>query len=135
MFTSLLAMSSALLLTIGSEHVTNRNLDNGDHLNERNYGVGINSYFDSSKYVGFGVYKNSINKTSTYGGVGYRHHVARHVDLGVDAYLVSGYDVGKIIPGVMGSLWLGPIKLGVIPHYETSTTYNPTTFILQVEIK
>lgn len=68
--------------------------DSDDDFNEFNPGIGLEYHFDSY-YLAGGFFENSIDKTSTYWGVGHERTIgADWFGLGILGGIVTGYDSG-----------------------------------------
>jgi len=70
------------------------NEDSEDDFNEFNPGVGLEYHMDGYYFAG-GFFENSIDKTSTYWGVGHERTIgADWFGLGILGGIVTGYDSG-----------------------------------------
>jgi len=68
--------------------------DSDDDFNEFNPGVGLEYHFDNYYFAG-GFFENSIDKTSTYWGIGHERTIgADWFGLGILGGIVTGYDSG-----------------------------------------
>jgi len=68
--------------------------DDDDDFNEFNPGVGLEYHFDGY-YLAGGFFENSIDKTSTYWGIGHERTIgADWFGLGILGGIVTGYDSG-----------------------------------------
>lgn len=124
-------------LTLASNHGTSRELDDGRKLNEKNPGAFLAYYYDNTGgiYSIAGMYKNTIHKTSTYAGVGFRKNLFRYVDYGTEFGLVHGYDTAPVTPAARFLVWVGRIKLGYAPRYKDENSYSPRLVTFELEFK
>lgn len=102
--------------------------------NETNSGFGYRYYLMDGFAIGGGVYDNSFNRTSYYGGFAAFTPVGRHVDLGLQVGIVSGYagtpqGTGTVTPYVLPTVrvrWrrlfadVGVLPVGDIPFITYS---------------
>jgi len=97
--------------------------------NENNYGLG---YKSNDGYLG-GIYKNSLGKTSLYGGKEFSTDPVTdaNIRLAIVLGLVSGYNK-SVIPMALPEILMGnkehEVALGFVPRIKDTT---PGTFALQ----
>lgn len=99
--------------------------------NETNHGLG---YISPDGWLG-GMYQNSLNKTSLYGGKEFRMPLKDDMlDLGIILGLVSGYGGIKpmALPEIMAKFGQNEFALGAIPPIKNVT---PGTLALQYRRK
>jgi len=68
--------------------------------NERHPGLGLLS----PEGWAFGAYKNSLGKTSVYGGKEFKRRILPGLDAGLQAGLVSGYPAAPVLPALIPQL-------------------------------
>jgi hypothetical protein len=113
--------------SLGSKHI-GAEVD----YNEFNPGVGFEARTSEypELYAMGGVYYNSVEAPSMYGGMGWTPIVmGKHLKLGIEAGLVTGYETAFIQPLVAGTVRVADhAKVLVIPP----TPVSPLTFGFQV---
>ena len=124
--------------TWGVINTTSYHVNSKQKPNQNNYGVGIEYHDESLVYLA-GAYKNSVDKTSVYGMIGWMPIEVGAVKMGVAAGVVNGYprmNNGGIAPAVVGMVSVEFEKVGanvmIIPGYKDKA---PLTFGFQVKFK
>lgn len=80
--------------TVLSLHSVSYHVNRAANYNELNYGLGLRYYTTKGRYIAAGTYKNSELNQSKYVGYGWEFNKY----LGVSAGLVTGYDLGEVLP-------------------------------------
>lgn len=130
---------TSLVVSAGSYHIGQRTFyDNGEqrHFNEFNPGFGLEYRLNDKFHLVACAYRNSIYNTSVYAGAGYETDGSKFLGFGVDAGIVTGYEL-PVAPAVVPYLRIGPrndrfnVKLNVIPPVKGVT---PAVVALQARI-
>ncbi|HYD17449.1 MAG TPA: hypothetical protein VEF76_03095 [Patescibacteria group bacterium] len=129
----------ALLVSGASYHVGQRTYrdENGQSRkwNEFNPGLGLEVQLSRHFYLAAGGYKNSIHKPSLYAGIGAETDSRRRWGLGVQAGLITGYEI-PVVPSAIPYLRIGRqdkanVKINVIPPIKGLT---PAVAAVQLRI-
>ncbi|MDI1226879.1 MAG: hypothetical protein PSY14_04255 [bacterium] len=105
--------------------------------NETNYGAGLEYQLSKHFYVAAGGYKNSIHRASFYGGVGAETNGGKPLGLGIEAGLITGYEI-PVVPSVIPYVRIGSrnapvnLKINVIPPIKGLT---PAVVAVQARFK
>jgi len=102
-------------------HVTSYHFERAAGYNENNAGLGLKwRKYGARLFVTVGAFHNSIDQTSSYGGVGGDWSLAGLLKLRITAGLVTGYEISPA-PFVFPELLVGDrsgIAVGFTPRIE-----------------
>ena len=102
-------------------HVTSYHFERAPNYNENNAGFGLKwRRGDGTPFVTLGTFRNSLDRSSNYTGMGSDWHLYGPVKLRLTAGLVTGYEV-PLAPFVFPELLVGRksgVALGYTPRIE-----------------
>lgn len=108
-----------------------------ERFNQCNTGIGLEYRWSPILYAGAGVYRNSMDCTSIYTGIGIETNAKKHIGVGVMGGIISGYQSpGYFAPIMMPYLRFGRqdrinAKINIMPPLKEIT---PAVAALQIRV-
>jgi len=131
---SLLLAAPAQAATYIDIHGISKHFNTTEVWNEKNYGLGITEDQSKNSSTSFGIYKNSLSRTSVYAYYNYYIPVNKYVRIGALVGLTTGYNI-PIAPMAAPLISLGNdyrVNIGMLPEIPNVT---PAVIFMNFQVK
>ena len=105
--------------TVIQLHTVSYHVNRAADFNEENLGIGFRHYADDVHYITAGTYKNSEYNQSNYAGYGWEWKQG-DFKLGLSAGIITGYELGEVLPYVVPVIRYKAVSLIIAPYPEVA---------------
>jgi len=105
--------------TVIQLHTVSYHINREANYNETNLGIGVRYYTTKDQYIIAGTYKNSEYNQSNY--VGYGWEFGDEFKLGLSAGLITGYNLGDVLPYIVPVISYKGVSLVFVAYPEATT--------------